>query len=1766
MKRAISVLTVIVFLIINVNLVFANNQNPISASAEIGKYTWSFADGGEASNTYDVSDEYAHLRVSLGTGDSITSDKGIIFSNPSCNEPPTSAADSGRYILIKPSYSGAVKLTIAFNGAASSAKCRIWYNDFGMIELDEADTSLLVKGYAENGNQLGSDIINNSKFNLSFEVTAGHTYSLHTYNRGSYITNLSYESADIIGKTDKPVINMPITSSDTEISGTCEEGASVLVSINDGEEREAEVIGTEWAIDNLILNTNDTISVTARKSGENKSEAAAANVLAADNIYSVSIDNTDNGTITTNVLDNCRIPKGTEVILTVTPDDGYQLSRLIVDGNIVQVTDNKYIFTIEKNVTVAAVFEEKVYYNINIPNIDHGTITISDGAENGRAMGGDNVILNVKPDNGYRIKSMTCGDINIKYTKTFVMPENEVTINAEFEELSIVSDIDTSLGKYDRYTMNVDGKPFFFNGIQIRADKVIDSWNWNDEQVKDMFKQAANDGFTVANTQIRWMDIQPDKACNASDAAYVNVQNTNTDNSTLYIQKDNSMTYLKFELPNENVNYAGAKVRLYVNEINGIGSLHLYGIDNDYWSGNNLTWETTPCISDNKINGVDLGTPPLWDSVNAAAYYDIDVTDFVNNSVDNTVSFVVCSDADVQVGINNGANTTRNTPQLVLSRDDVYDYTYLDKMIKYAEDAGIKLEILCFALDTCQQSADNRVPYYALNNYQKTLAPDKTPIRQRGVSYAFLMCKEDKALRAKEQEVVENIFNHIAEYNLQNGDKKTVVGCQLTNEPAVARMHGGDHKYNERCYCNICETKYNSFIENGKTAQDYRDDVMWNYQNSIAEAVKISDYSVWTRTNNYGGTDANLVEYNEKMRNTENGTSIDFIGYDPYTEDTSYLYNFGHGISKMTKVSVDYSQGKNLPMIMENGGGAKGSGKYQNSSALTLATLAGGSFYNVYELCGPDELGMYLEKTYPLAERGAYIDDIRKTNAMLNKIAYPLASKKADGAGGTGLVFFNALSDGTESTRKMLRAVPVIYNTENNGVGIAVEKSEKEIVLESTTASEFILEGAKNYNALSAETGYYNGTEWVRTGDKNYSENGNDIIISTSEYDCIRLVFENNIPSADHYSPDYIYNSDNNTYTYPFNQFADSRPLEKSAKISNLTIYGAKGDYINPNSSVYKTANGNETSEGGIWWNGKSLSGNRYIEYTPAKNGTLTMRLRNTYNAGNKSKSWLRYGTSGVEADYIDASVELFSQEYQTMSVMLERGNTYYFWPVGSGINISSFTFTADPIKDEDILTYNAGNNTVTSLLDGILIIAQYDGDVLAEVKSQPITAEESVKLNVSEKCKVMLWNSLSSMEPLTNSILEIDKMPDYFTTAVADSDETIIDTRSLVKNENITGYSVTTAKEGKITGNEFVSADDIITVITDVGSDIEIAPVYEYRDLGNCLDGITFDSVFPDGNYNITVTNGSTAHTDVYVNGYMIANNIDQNGDGRSVSGGSTYNASDVKVSGGKITLKTADTSDGTLSYVKIVKSPSIADRKAKIYIIGDSLVANYYGGNTDNYLGTTQTGWGQTLANYINTEKYEVVNLANSGYYASNLYTTAFPAVIHNAREGDIFIFEAGVNDYYQPNPTVGGSANRDNMKIYASRIAKEAKEAGLNTILVNPNVTASPNQFGETMLFGQIMIDTVDEQNVQSIDLTKRTYDLFMKLYNGDLTKVKQNFGVIKDNTHTSYLGAMKYASIIAGELYRLGYTDLINTEFEYSKTDKDGNSIVCKAEIE
>lgn len=358
---------------------------------------------------------------------------------------------------------------------------------------------------------------------------------------------------------------------------------------------------------------------------------------------------------------------------------------------------------------------------------------------------------------------------------------------------------------------------------------------------------------------------------------------------------------------------------------------------------------------------------------------------------------------------------------------------------------------------------------------------------------------------------------------------------------------------------------------------------------------------------------------------------------------------------------------------MENGG------SYSNSAALTMAALAGGSFYNMYELCGPDGYGMYVDtdKDGVMEERGDYADEVRAINAMLNKIAVHLASKKADGAGGDTLVFFNELSNNSESDKKMIRAVPIVYTSEDNGVGTAIEASETEIVLATTADAKFTLTGISEYGISSVETGYYDGGEWVKESDYTYSTDGDNIVIGADAYSCIRVTTESAIAPAEDYSPSYTYDTETNTYTYDFSLFANARSLSTSATISNLTVYGTSSDYINPGYAVYCTSNGNSTSEGGIWWNGKISDADRYMTYTPEYNGTLKIRLRNTYNKGSGTTSWLRYGTEGAGGTNIGYNgTDLLSQEYSEFTVELTAGTTYYFWPVGGGVNISSVVFT----------------------------------------------------------------------------------------------------------------------------------------------------------------------------------------------------------------------------------------------------------------------------------------------------------------------------------------------------------------------------------------------------------------------------------------------------------------------------------------------------------
>ena len=138
-----------------------------------------------------------------------------------------------------------------------------------------------------------------------------------------------------------------------------------------------------------------------------------------------------------------------------------------------------------------------------------------------------------------------------------------------------VSWVDNSRDTYERQTLMVDGKPFFFNGVQIRIDKVKDFYHYSDEQIQNLFQIARDDGFTVANAQLRWMDIQPDQFYDASETTYIRNgeyadQNFSDEKSMLSGYSDTpdeqSLTYLKFDFAElAGADWAGSKLRVWVN-------------------------------------------------------------------------------------------------------------------------------------------------------------------------------------------------------------------------------------------------------------------------------------------------------------------------------------------------------------------------------------------------------------------------------------------------------------------------------------------------------------------------------------------------------------------------------------------------------------------------------------------------------------------------------------------------------------------------------------------------------------------------------------------------------------------------------------------------------------------------------------------------------------------------------------------------------------------------------------------------------------------------------------------------------------------------------------------------------------------------------------------------------------------------------------------------------------------------------------------------
>ncbi|KAH8805501.1 hypothetical protein F5884DRAFT_755072 [Xylogone sp. PMI_703] len=687
--------------------------------------------------------------------------------------------------------------------------------------------------------------------------------------------------------------------------------------------------------------------------------------------------------------------------------------------------------------------------------------------------------------------------------------------------LAPISYVDTSLGDYDRFVLRVGDEPFFFNGIQLRADKLRDVWGYTESKIKPLYQQVADDGFTAVNTQIFWSNIQPDKSFNASESTYIrggsySTQNFASSTSNLIgyqhgTESNKELTYIKFDFSSYTDSIDAAKVRTYVDSgatNSAAFQANLYGITNNSWSATSITWVNAPNHNVVDIAGTEgadyflTSSSPSWDLILSEAYYDFDVSDFVKNHCPGKVATFILQASTNDTGVAVGASMTSakgtRPPQLVLSDQDRFDWTYVDTLIGWAEDAGIKLEPIWFGSDSTGVTMDSRVPYFAfLNTKNEKVNSDgsHTPAFSKNTDpaygvYWYFLDKNDLTTRAQEKRAIKEMMNHIASYNSAHGNKKTVIGIDVANEPAIQKFHGSSFTawHNPKTWAALSQFA---------SVQDFVDRTMWEYCINLANGVKKSNYPIWTRSNDFRGVDAAHSSYNENQRPLV-GTSLDFVGYDPYSDSFTSAFDFGHAVTWDNKL---FARGDNFPMIMENGG------QYTTGQGLLLATLAGGATYNVYDYMSSDNFGLY-EIIAPVAH-GSYVQDVINTNNMLLKISEDLATKAPRAAGGTDLDFLNIFWNQT-SVSSSFGKVGITYKPSNYPiVGIVDIRSSKEVALLSTGTATHTLSGITTYGISSVQSGYYSGSSWVKDSTVSYTTSGTSITFSIGAYEAIRVVTNN---------------------------------------------------------------------------------------------------------------------------------------------------------------------------------------------------------------------------------------------------------------------------------------------------------------------------------------------------------------------------------------------------------------------------------------------------------------------------------------------------------------------------------------------------------------------------------------------------------------------------------------------------------------------------------
>ena len=291
------------------------------------------------------------------------------------------------------------------------------------------------------------------------------------------------------------------TVTNTTRSFTVAEGASATITITPN---------TGYKLSKLTVNgTNVTSSVKDNKYTISSISGNTTVVATFEQItYSLSVQATGNGTVTfnstatKNKTNSFTVNHGSSATLSISPDNGYRLASLKVNGTNVtsSVSNNQYtISSITANTTVVATFEQipATTYSLSIQSGAGGSVfydgtTITNKTQSFTIAEGSSATITVSPNSGYKLASLvvngtdvTSGVENNQYTISNITANTTVVVTYKAIPQTIsVDGINYEVKSATDYTLNV-GKGNYSGHVVIPATVSYDGNTWTVAGVVD---------------------------------------------------------------------------------------------------------------------------------------------------------------------------------------------------------------------------------------------------------------------------------------------------------------------------------------------------------------------------------------------------------------------------------------------------------------------------------------------------------------------------------------------------------------------------------------------------------------------------------------------------------------------------------------------------------------------------------------------------------------------------------------------------------------------------------------------------------------------------------------------------------------------------------------------------------------------------------------------------------------------------------------------------------------------------------------------------------------------------------------------------------------------------------------------------------------------------------------------------------------------------------------------------------------------------------